>query len=161
MAAWVSSPWWLGDRAFPLADTALEAERLATSSLLGPDGQPLAYAPARLWGPICGLGRRAMADLHRNQRPLRAAMKHADHQRLRRLVEGAVTDAFRSHPDYLTDRGTRLAVESVTKHVVGNLVGHAMQTREGGRSGGSCGAVLPMITPSPANDGAVREAISP
>lgn len=88
-------------------------------------------------------------------------MKHADHQRLWRLVEGAVTDAFRSHPDYLTDRGTRLAVESVTKHVVGNLVGHAMQTREGGRSGGSCGAVLPMITPSPANDGAVREAISP
>lgn len=45
MAAWVSSPWWLGDRAFPLADTALEAERPATSSLLGPDGQPLAYAP--------------------------------------------------------------------------------------------------------------------
>ncbi|NDW00061.1 hypothetical protein [Salipiger sp. PrR002] len=78
-----------------------------------------------------------MADLHRNPRPSRAAMKHAAHRQLWRLVEGAVTDAFRSHPDYLTDRGSRLAVESVTKRVVGTLVGHAIQTREGGRFGGS------------------------
>lgn len=75
--------------------------------------------------------------VHRSVRPSRAAMKHADHQRLWRLVEGAVVDAFRSHPDYLTERGERAAVESVTKRVVGQLVGHATEVREDGRSGGS------------------------
>lgn len=78
-----------------------------------------------------------MPDPHRRPRPSRAAMKHEDHRRLWRMVEGAVTDAFRSHPDYLTDRGARSAVESVTKRVVGTLVGHTQETRKGGRLGGS------------------------
>ena len=33
-------------------------------------------------------------------------------------------DAFCSHPDYLTDRGAQLAAGSITKRVVGQLVGH-------------------------------------
>ena len=65
-----------------------------------------------------------------------AFIRHADHQRLWALVEGAVIDAFRSHPDYLTDRGAQLAAGSITKRVVGQLVGHAQQTRAGGRLGG-------------------------
>ena len=44
-----------------------------------------------------------------------AFARHADHQRLWALVEGAVIDAFRSHPDYLTDRGAQLAAGSITK----------------------------------------------
>lgn len=74
-----------------------------------------------------------MPDLRRNPRPSRAAMKHEDHFQLWRMVEGAVTDAFRSHPDYLTQRGAEHAVESV----VGTLVGHATETLKGGRFGGS------------------------
>lgn len=65
-----------------------------------------------------------------------AFARHADHQRLWALVEGAVIDAIRSHPDYLTDRGAQLAAGSVTKRVVGQLVGHAQQTLAGGRLGG-------------------------
>lgn len=73
----------------------------------------------------------------RRIKPSRAAMKHADHMRLWRLVEGAVVDALKSHPDYLTERGERNAVESITKRVVGTLAGHAHQVREDGRLGGS------------------------
>ena len=62
-----------------------------------------------------------------------AVMKHADHLRLWRLVEGAVVDAFLSHPSYLTDHGAQSAVASVTKRVVGQLVGNAKGTRKGGR----------------------------
>ena len=38
-------------------------------------------------------------------------------------VEGAVVDALKSHPDYFTERGRRLAVGSITKRVVGQLTG--------------------------------------
>lgn len=68
-----------------------------------------------------------------------AYLKAADHRRLWVLVEGAVVDAFRCHPDYLTTKGEKAAVESITKRVVGQIVGHAKQTREGGRFGGSRG----------------------
>lgn len=65
-----------------------------------------------------------------------AFARHADHQHLWALVERAVIDAIRSHPDYLTDRGAQLAAGSITKRVVGQLVGHAQLTLAGGRLGG-------------------------
>lgn len=68
--------------------------------------------------------------------PFRAAMPEA-HQALFRMVEGAVIDCFKMHPDYLTDKGKRTAVQSVTKRVVGNIAGHAKQVRMDGRLGGS------------------------
>lgn len=72
-----------------------------------------------------------------------AVMKHRDHARLWRLVEGAVVDAFRSHPGFLTEAGHRSAVQSVTKRVVGQIVGHAKERQGRGRpspaGGGSCG----------------------
>ena len=52
-----------------------------------------------------------------------ARLKRKDHQHLWRLVEGAVVDAFTQHPDYLTDKGRFAAAESVTKRVVGAIVG--------------------------------------
>jgi hypothetical protein len=57
-------------------------------------------------------------------------MKYADHRLLWRMVEGAVYDALQAHPDYLTDRGSSLAVCSITKRVVGQLVGHANEARK-------------------------------
>lgn len=57
---------------------------------------------------------------HRNSP---ARIKRRDHQRIWRMVEGAVVDAFQQHPDYLTVKGQAAAVESVTKRVVGVIVG--------------------------------------
>lgn len=71
-----------------------------------------------------------MPDPARTRPRSPAFMKHVDHLRLWRIVEGAVANAFREHPAYLTDSGRRSAVESVTKRVVGDLVGHAKQLRK-------------------------------
>ena len=76
-----------------------------------------------------------MYKLHRPSPESPARMKRSDHLKLWSIVEGAVTDTFKTHPEYLTDRGQRSAVESVTKRVVGQLVGLAPETREGGRAG--------------------------
>lgn len=52
-------------------------------------------------------------------------------RQLWRIVEGAVADAFKSHPEYLTPAGRRWAQQSVTKRVVGSVQGFAAQTAEG------------------------------
>lgn len=64
-------------------------------------------------------------------------MAAEDHRRLWRLVEGGVVDALQTHPDYLTDKGRLSAVESITKRVVGQLVGYAKEARKRGPLGGS------------------------
>jgi len=66
-----------------------------------------------------------------------AMMAQPEHSRLWRLVEGGVVDAFTMHPDYLTPAGNASAVRSITKRVVGQLVGHAKQARQRGRLGDS------------------------
>lgn len=66
-----------------------------------------------------------------------AKMKRPDHHQLWRLVEGAVLDAFANHPEYLTDAGKKSAVQSVTKRVVGQIVGLAAEARERGPLGAS------------------------
>lgn len=68
-----------------------------------------------------------------------AVMAQADHRRLWRMVEGAVLDALACHPDYLTDKGRRSAVLSITKRVVGQLVGHGKGALRRGRLGGCQG----------------------
>lgn len=68
---------------------------------------------------------------HRPHKNSPALLKRKDHQRLWRMVEGAVADAFNVHPVYLTAKGRHAAVESLTKRVVGNLIGHAKETRQG------------------------------
>lgn len=72
-------------------------------------------------------------------------MKAPDHHRLWRLVEGAVVDALQAHPDYLTPKGGRSAVESITKRVVGQLVGHATEARKRGPLGAS--RAVPVASP--------------
>lgn len=67
----------------------------------------------------------------------RGRVKRQDHKKLWRMVEGAVADAFNSHPDYLTARGQRHAIESITKRVVGSLVGNANEVRKHSRDVGS------------------------
>jgi hypothetical protein len=55
------------------------------------------------------------------------------HRRLWKIVDGAVRDAFEQHPDYLTEKGKRNARASVTKRVVGTVLGFAGEAA-GGRS---------------------------
>lgn len=63
-----------------------------------------------------------------------AYLKHADHQRVWRIIEGAVADACKMHPEYLTEQGRACMVPSVTKRVLGALVGSG--TLRGGRDSG-------------------------
>lgn len=90
------------------------------------------------------------------------AMKHQDHRKLWRMVEGAVYDALQAHSDYLTDRGSKLAVSSITKRVVGQLVGHASEARKRRPLGayeeerdraGSHGSTTPASVPSGSAEG--------
>lgn len=76
-------------------------------------------------------------------------MKNADHVRLWNLVEGAVVDAFQAHPDYLTDKAAKVVVRSVTKRVVGQIIGHAKQTLRGGRLGDCRGQSVLDAAPRP------------
>lgn len=79
-----------------------------------------------------------------------AFLKHRDHQRLWRMVEGAVVDTFKSHPDYLTAKGAHSVVPSVTKRVVGTLVGHAKEAQKRGPLGASCGGGVDSCPPQAA-----------
>lgn len=53
-----------------------------------------------------------------------------------RVVDGAIRDAFKHHPDYLTVKGTRAhcARRSVAKRVTGALLSYLEQSKRG-RSG--------------------------
>lgn len=53
------------------------------------------------------------------------------YRQLWRIVDGAVADAFLQHPDYLTPRRRRAAQNSVTKRVVGGVLGWASQEAQG------------------------------
>jgi hypothetical protein len=76
-------------------------------------------------------------------------MRYRDHGKLWRMVEGAVVDALTTHADYLTAKGRRSAVQSITKRVVGQLVGHAKQAQERGQArvcrGGSGGGAASSV----------------
>ena len=51
------------------------------------------------------------------------------YRRLWRVIEAAVVEAFKAHPDYLTDYGRHQgnATRSVCKRVVGAVHGYALQ----------------------------------
>ena len=51
------------------------------------------------------------------------------YRRLWRVVEASVVEAFKAHPDYLAPHGRAHdnAVRSVTKRVVGQLIGYAAE----------------------------------
>lgn len=91
-----------------------------------------------------------MTRLRRPKPDHPAVLRHRDHRRLWRLVEGGVVDAFRSHPGYLTDHGRASAVQSVTKRVVGQLVGHFKEREERGHAAGRRGPGADTGSPVPA-----------
>lgn len=56
------------------------------------------------------------------------------YRQLWRIVEGAVADALTNHPDYVPAHRRTIAARSITKRVVGSVLGYAAQAA-GGRSG--------------------------
>lgn len=67
-----------------------------------------------------------------------------------RVVDGAVADAFRSHPDYLA-RHEKMVRASINKRVVGALLGFVEQSTQG-RSGKPAA-----VEPLPGNVGVAAE----
>jgi len=55
----------------------------------------------------------------------RVRVNRPRYEKLWRVVEGAVVDALKAHPEYITKRGRRSMVTSVTKRVVGALASDA------------------------------------
>jgi len=51
----------------------------------------------------------------------------AAYQQLWHVTDGAVRDALRKHPDYLTPKGRQSARRSIVKRVVGTVLGFAVQ----------------------------------
>jgi hypothetical protein len=97
---------------------------------------------------------------HRNSAPFLA---RADHARLWRIVEGAVLDALQNHPNYLTPLGESAAVASITKRVVGQLIGAAKTTHQGSRLGGcnpASSGLLDATTAEPCTGSAQRAAVA-
>lgn len=73
-----------------------------------------------------------------------ARLKAKDHQKLWRIVDGAVASAFNDHPDYLTEHGQQKAVESISKRVVGALVGVYAESLADHGHGHACGGSFAM-----------------
>lgn len=59
-----------------------------------------------------------------------------EYRQLWRIVDGAVADAFKMHPNYLSEDGKRwqTARQSIVKRVTGAILGYAEQSAQG-RSG--------------------------
>ena len=72
------------------------------------------------------------------KRPIRTKPPKAldAYQKLWRIVDGCVADAFDMHPDYLAPNRRRTAQMSVVKRVVGGVLGFALQEVAKGRSQG-------------------------
>ncbi len=62
-----------------------------------------------------------MPRARRSPRHDPARSKWREQDDLWRAIEGAVVDAIRNHPDYLTDKGLREMPRSVTKRVMGSI----------------------------------------
>lgn len=60
-----------------------------------------------------------------------AKIKAGD-DKLWRVIEGAVIDAMKQHPEYLTNAGREAMAQSITKRVVGNLRSAYADGRESG-----------------------------
>ena len=44
------------------------------------------------------------------------------HDKLKRVIRGAIKDAMNMHPDYLTDKGRRSLAKSLEKRLIGQFV---------------------------------------
>lgn len=48
-----------------------------------------------------------------------------------RIIDGAVLDCFKHHPEYLTENGKRAARESIVKRATGAIIGYEAQASWG------------------------------
>lgn len=62
------------------------------------------------------------------------------YSRIWRIVDGAVRDAFASHPEYIEKRWMRAARFSITKRVTGEMMSFAAQSAKGREAAADTGS---------------------
>ena len=55
----------------------------------------------------------------------------AHYRQIWRVVDGAVADAFKMHPDYLTEHGRSRARQSIVMRVTGAITGYSAEAEKG------------------------------
>lgn len=93
--------------------------------------------------------------------PAEKLAKHGyNYVQLWKIIDGAVFDALKMHPEYLTDRGHRNARLSIVKRVTGAVLGYVTETSVAkGRSGEKPAAKSGngLVKAIPQADGASRQ----
>lgn len=86
--------------------------------------------------------------------PAEKLAKHGyNYVQLWKIIDGAVFDALKMHPEYLTDRGHRNARLSIVKRVTGAVLGYATEVNvkplvAKGRSGEKPAAKSGSVSPT-------------
>lgn len=60
-----------------------------------------------------------------------AYIKYVNNRKLFRIIEGAVVDAMKQHPEYFTDKAEQNAVTSITKRVIGAVIANSDKVPRG------------------------------
>lgn len=58
-------------------------------------------------------------------------LKHNKNRKLFRIIEGAVVDAMKQHPEYFTDKAGHSCVASITKRVMGAVLSNSDKVPRG------------------------------
>lgn len=58
-------------------------------------------------------------------------LKHNKNRKLFRIIEGAVIDAMKQHPEYFTDQARYACVTSITKRVMGAVLSNSDKVPRG------------------------------
>lgn len=69
--------------------------------------------------------------MHRRYKRTRIPKGDSRYRQIWRVVDGAVADALKMHPDYLTSKGSWAARESIVKRVTGAITGYEAQASRG------------------------------
>jgi hypothetical protein len=57
----------------------------------------------------------------------------AEYKAIWRLIDGAILDALKHHPEYIAPERQQAARNSIIKRATGNVVGYLAQAKRGGR----------------------------
>ena len=60
-----------------------------------------------------------------------AYLKHNKNRKLFRIIEGAIVDAMKQHPNYYTDNAMESCVASITKRVMGAVLSNSDKVPRG------------------------------
>lgn len=74
---------------------------------------------------------RASMKAHHSRRLKMVGVEaNSERSRIFRIIDGAMIDMVKQHPDYLTSKGYRAARMSAVKRILGGLLGYVKETRK-------------------------------